>query len=62
MIVGGGKPVTMYPLSVLEDDRMPRHPVELQIEKADFARHPNGNWLCTIDNSYGHELLLSRDA
>ena len=27
-----------------------------------FKRHPNGNWLCTIDNSYGHELLLSQGA
>jgi uncharacterized protein (TIGR02246 family) len=27
-----------------------------------FKRHPDGSWLCTIDNSYGHELLLSQDA
>lgn len=27
-----------------------------------FTRHPNGSWLCTIDNSYGHELLLSQAA
>jgi len=27
-----------------------------------FKRYPNGSWLCTIDNSYGHELLLSHDA
>jgi uncharacterized protein (TIGR02246 family) len=27
-----------------------------------FKRHPNGSWLCTIDNSYGHELLLSQGA
>jgi uncharacterized protein (TIGR02246 family) len=27
-----------------------------------FKREPSGNWLCTIDNSYGHELLLSQDA
>ena len=27
-----------------------------------FKRHPNGKWLCAIDNSYGHELLLDRDA
>jgi len=26
-----------------------------------FKRHSNGNWLCAIDNSYGHELL-SQDA
>ena len=23
-----------------------------------FRRQPSGEWLCTIDNSYGHELLL----
>jgi uncharacterized protein (TIGR02246 family) len=22
-----------------------------------FKRRPNGNWLCVIDNSYGHQLL-----
>ena len=27
-----------------------------------FRRQPNGSWLCAIDNSYGHELLLDRDA
>lgn len=27
-----------------------------------FKRHANGSWLCMIDNSYGHELLLSQDA
>jgi uncharacterized protein (TIGR02246 family) len=27
-----------------------------------FKRDPNGNWLCVIDNSYGHELLLNQDA
>ena len=27
-----------------------------------FKRHPNGSWLCAIDNSYGHELLLSQGA
>ena len=27
-----------------------------------FKRHPNGSWLCVIDNSYGHELLLGEDA
>ena len=27
-----------------------------------FKRHPTGSWLCTIDNSYGHELLLGQDA
>jgi ketosteroid isomerase-like protein len=27
-----------------------------------FKHHPNGRWLCAIDNSYGHELLLSEDA
>jgi uncharacterized protein (TIGR02246 family) len=26
-----------------------------------FKRHPNGSWLCEIDNSYGHELLSSQD-
>jgi len=26
-----------------------------------FKRHAAGSWLCTIDNSYGHELLLSQD-
>jgi uncharacterized protein (TIGR02246 family) len=24
-----------------------------------FKRHSTGSWLCIIDNSYGHELLLS---
>ena len=23
-----------------------------------FKKHANGDWLCQIDNSYGHELLL----
>ena len=27
-----------------------------------FRRYPNGSWLCAIDNSYGHELLLNQDA
>jgi len=27
-----------------------------------FKRDPTGSWLCAIDNSYGHELLLSQDA
>src|SRR5215475_8937049 len=27
-----------------------------------FKRHTNGSWLCTIDNSYGHDLLLEQDA
>ena len=27
-----------------------------------FKRDPNGTWLCVIDNSYGHELLLNQDA
>jgi ketosteroid isomerase-like protein len=27
-----------------------------------FKRHPNGSWLCTIDNSYGHEILFGQDA
>src|SRR5262249_30649164 len=26
-----------------------------------FKRHPSGRWLCAIDNSYGHELLLNQD-
>jgi len=26
-----------------------------------FKRDPNGTWLCVIDNSYGHELLLNQD-
>jgi len=27
-----------------------------------FRRNPTGSWLCAIDNSYGHELLLRQDA
>jgi uncharacterized protein (TIGR02246 family) len=27
-----------------------------------FKRTPAGSWLCIIDNSYGHELLVSQDA
>ncbi|NNM68772.1 MAG: DUF4440 domain-containing protein [Gallionella sp.] len=26
-----------------------------------FKKNSNGNWLCQIDNSYGHELLLHED-
>jgi uncharacterized protein (TIGR02246 family) len=27
-----------------------------------FKKGQNGNWLCVIDNSYGHELLSHTDA
>lgn len=27
-----------------------------------FRKGPGGNWLCVIDNSYGHELLLHDSA
>lgn len=27
-----------------------------------FRRHADGRWLCAIDNSYGHEVLLARGA
>jgi uncharacterized protein (TIGR02246 family) len=27
-----------------------------------FKRESNGKWLCVIDNSYGHELLMYQDA
>ena len=27
-----------------------------------FTRKLGGNWLCAIDNSYGHELLSHQDA
>ena len=27
-----------------------------------FKRNPSGIWLCAIDNSYGHELMLNQDA
>jgi ketosteroid isomerase-like protein len=26
-----------------------------------FNRSPNGQWLCSIDNSYGHEIINFRD-
>lgn len=26
-----------------------------------FNRSPNGHWLCSIDNSYGHEIINFRD-
>jgi ketosteroid isomerase-like protein len=27
-----------------------------------FKKGSSGEWLCVIDNSYGHELLLHADA
>ncbi|MBW4579934.1 MAG: SgcJ/EcaC family oxidoreductase [Tildeniella nuda ZEHNDER 1965/U140] len=27
-----------------------------------FKKDPSGEWRCTIDNSYGHELLLHKEA
>ena len=27
-----------------------------------FKKTPSGNWLCAIDNSYGHELFTSENA
>jgi uncharacterized protein (TIGR02246 family) len=27
-----------------------------------FKKNPGGNWLCVIDNSYGHELFSHEDA
>jgi ketosteroid isomerase-like protein len=27
-----------------------------------FKKHSSGDWLCQIDNSYGHELLLPENA
>jgi uncharacterized protein (TIGR02246 family) len=27
-----------------------------------YKKNANGNWLCQIDNSYGHELLLNENS
>ncbi len=27
-----------------------------------FKKNPGGNWLCVIDNSYGHDLFSYEDA
>ncbi len=27
-----------------------------------FKKKPGGDWLCVVDNSYGHELFLHHDA
>jgi len=27
-----------------------------------FRKNPSGNWLCVIDNSYGHDVFLHEDS
>jgi len=41
----------------------PNHPATTRKATYVFVRSSNGNWLCSIDNSYGHEIIgLNKNA